>query len=40
MKINYAKLFGRMGWGPDEADQRAAIPGGRGEVPGWGLKEG
>ena len=42
MMVNYAKLFGKMGWGPDEADQRAAIPGARdgvGRDPSWGLKE-
>lgn len=31
--VNCAKLSGRMGWGPDEADQRTTIPGGG---VGWG----
>jgi hypothetical protein len=34
---NCAKLCGRIGWGPNEADQRVAIPGGRTRC--WGLKE-
>lgn len=25
--VNCVKLSGRMGWGPDEADKRAVIPG-------------